>query len=157
MVEIWVSQPLNPSSYGIFHSLKWVMTDHLCITKMGDYLQWIHSFLYKLVISGRKHSFYFFFSLKEYFGHYGQFANLSIQYPIYYITMKSSEIKEKASYMASLQSIDNHVLHSWCTFNNLLSCLETKKKLTPLATTAPKQLRSDLQTSFKTWDLKVTF
>lgn len=138
MVEIWVSQPLNPSSYGIFHSLKWVMTDHLCITKMGEYLQWIHSFLYKLVISGRKHSFYFFFFLERVLWPLRTICQPSIQYPVYYITMKSSEIKEKASYMASLQSINNHVLHGWCTFNKLLSCLETKKKLTPLATTAPK-------------------
>lgn len=60
------------------------MTDHLCITKMKKYLQWIPSFLYELVILETKHSFFFSFSYLAVM----DTENLSEKDPIFYITIK---------------------------------------------------------------------
>ena len=53
------------------------MIDHLCVTKMREYLQWIHSFYINQLDKGESIPS-FFFSLQEYFGHCGQSTNLSI-------------------------------------------------------------------------------
>lgn len=156
MVEIWVSQPLNPSSYAIFHSLKWVMTDHLCITKMREYLQWIHSFLYKWVKSGRQHSFFFFFFARVLWPLWTICKPFyAIPNLLYYNKIIWNQKEDLYGLVAiSPQPCASQLMY---IYYSTILFRDLKKKLTPLATTAPIQLQSALQTSFNTWDLKVTF
>lgn len=132
LVEIWVSQPPNPSSYGVFHSLKWDMSDHLCITKMRKYLQWTDFFFFLHNSDLFRERIPFKSMLWPFFKNMQQTV-YAIPTSIYYNKIMLNSNKRKTYVWLSYTLPINHVLHWWSSLEIWLSL--SAKKNNPFSNT----------------------
>lgn len=133
LVELWVSQPPNPSSYGVFHSLKWAMSDHLCITKMRKYLQWTDFFFFFLHNSDVFRERIPFKSMLWPFFKICSKLSMRYQLFIYYNKIMLNSNKRKTYIWLSYILPINHVLH-WCSSLEIWPSL-LGKKINPFSNT----------------------